>query len=380
MTIIVSVFGVIGRFAGDLLTSATGWAGSLMYGRVPQDHRRYLGLMMGGSVVWAILVIVFVVPGLAAWGLSTTPHPSFIDGSWVAFVVTLGVILMPLVIGAAAYLAPAEGRRSEGVRGVLELARGYLLAPVICGLLVFLALVGIVRKSRSARHGWSDTHIPIVVPPRGYDDTVETIRQALTDAGMSLRVEAEYSVLSLPAWLLTHVDGSNVGHLRPDRLMELSGPDVRVGIYPSDIAVSTTAEMRTPIRATILAALAHAEAHLTTSAEAQKVEDRLREITAAAASGGTRDELAELDPIDRSLLTLDVPSEEWDILYRLRLQAERDLLRRVLDGTATTVTVPRAVPVAGMEGARPPSDAPARPGIESAGDRREPHASGAPAL
>ena len=31
---------------------------------------------------------------------------------------------------------------------------------------------------------------------------------------------------------------------------------------------------------------------------------------------------------------MDVPNEEWDILYRLRLQAERDLLRRALGGTA----------------------------------------------
>jgi hypothetical protein len=34
MTILVSVFGFAGRFAGDLLTSALGWASSLLFGRV----------------------------------------------------------------------------------------------------------------------------------------------------------------------------------------------------------------------------------------------------------------------------------------------------------------------------------------------------------
>ena len=37
MTAIVSLFGFVARFAGDLLNTATGWAGTLMFGRVPQS-------------------------------------------------------------------------------------------------------------------------------------------------------------------------------------------------------------------------------------------------------------------------------------------------------------------------------------------------------
>jgi hypothetical protein len=340
MTAIVSLFGIIGRFAGDLLNSATGWAGALMFGRVPQSHRRYLAAMMGGSVLWAILVLGFVVPSLAVWGLSTTPHPSFITVSWLAFVITLGVIVVPLGVGAAAYLAPADGKRAGGIRGVVELARGYVLTPVIAGLLVFLAGVGIARKARSARHGWSDTHIPIVVPPDGYDDTVATIHDALVAAGMPLSVEAASRVLSLPGWVLTHMAGPNVRHLRPDRLMELCATDVRVGIYPSDVAVSTTAELRTPIRATIVAALATADAHLTTSAESQKLEDRLKGLMKEVADGRSLAyEPSAITAIDRTLLTLEVPDDEWDILYRLRLQAERDLLRRAFGGMTAVASL-----------------------------------------
>ena len=78
-----------------------------------------------------------------------------------------------------------------------------------------------------------------------------------------------------------------------------------------------------------------ADAHLTTSAEAQDVEDRLKRITGRRSRRhGPRHEEPTLAAIDRTLLALDVPNEEWDILYRLRLQAERDLLRRALGGTA----------------------------------------------
>ena len=148
---------------------------------------------------------------------------------------------------------------------------------MIGGLLVFLAGVGVVRKARSARHGWSDTHIPIVVPPDGYDDTVATHprrsrgrRHPLEDRGRLAGAE--------PAGVGAHAPGRTEcpAATSPIASSSCAATDVRVGIYPSDVAVSTTAELRTPIRATILAAMASADAHLTTSAEAQKVEDRLK--------------------------------------------------------------------------------------------------------
>ena len=46
MTILVSIFGVAGRFAGDLLTSALGWASSLLFGRVPRSHQIFRVLMI----------------------------------------------------------------------------------------------------------------------------------------------------------------------------------------------------------------------------------------------------------------------------------------------------------------------------------------------
>ena len=39
------------------------------------------------------------------------------------------------------------------------------------------------------------------------------------------------------------------------------------------------------------------------------------------------------EPIDSLLLDLAVPTDEWDILYRLRLQIERDLLVGAEPGT-----------------------------------------------
>jgi hypothetical protein len=57
MTILISIFGFAGRIAGDLLTSALGWASSLLFGRVPRSHQIFVVLMMAGSFTWLLFVL-----------------------------------------------------------------------------------------------------------------------------------------------------------------------------------------------------------------------------------------------------------------------------------------------------------------------------------
>jgi len=166
---------------------------------------------------------------------------------------------------------------------------------------------------------------------------VVDLQDALTSADLPAAAKDAPWVLTLPARLLTSVAGSNVRKLRPDRLIELSRPGLRVGVYPSDIAISGAIRDRTRARAAILSRLATTSAHLTMSAEAQEVEDRIGELAApgnavgAIPSASTR---AAFKAIDSMLLDLAIPTDEWDILYRLRLQIERDLLAGEEPGTA----------------------------------------------
>src|SRR5256885_403320 len=143
MTLIISAFGVAGRFAGDLLSSALGWASSLLFGRVPRTHERYVLLMMAGSFLW-LLVLLGLIPTVAQFYLAATPHPASVDDRVVGTVLLGAAITLPLAVGAAGYLVPAKEARPAPVGLLLEMLRGYVLAPVLVLLLVFLAGVGLV--------------------------------------------------------------------------------------------------------------------------------------------------------------------------------------------------------------------------------------------
>lgn len=330
MTTVISLFGILGRFAGDLLMSALGWASSLLFGRVPRSHQIFLVLMMAFSFLWLLFGLGLIVPSVIFLLLSATPHPPFVDRVPLGAALIVGLIVIPLIVGVAGYLVPSKDARAGGTEVFREALRGYLLVPVIIGLLVFLAGVGLVRKVRSARHRWSDAHVPIVVKPGGYDQLVEDLRQALAAVDLPVTARDAPRVLSVPAWVLSRVAGPHVRHLRPDHLVELQAPDLRIGLYPSDIAISGSDHTRIRARAAIVSRLATSSSHLTTTAEAQGFEDRLLRLSnrwTGAAGGNRAGVSAALSAIDGSLLDLEVPPDEWDVLYRIRLQIERDLLQ-----------------------------------------------------
>lgn len=330
MTTIVSVFGILGRFAGDLLMSALGWASSLLFGRVPRSHQVFLVLMMAGSFVWLVSVLAVILPSIAAMMLTNTPHPASVNLRWLAAALLVVVAALPLLVGAAGYFVPANGARVKGADAILEILRGYLLTPLISGLLIFLAGVGIGRKLRSVRHGWVETHVPIVAVPGRYDEMVLDLQRGLATGGTMVAVNDAPRVLTLPAMVLTRVAGPNVRKLRPDRLIELCANDLRVGVYPYDIAISSAKSERIRIRATVMNALGNADAHLTTSAEAQAVEERIQRLGDEAAVWAPGSEVEQgLEAIDRQLLNLSVSSEEWDVLFRQRLKLECAYLRHV---------------------------------------------------
>jgi hypothetical protein len=80
-------------------------------------------------------------------------------------------------------------------------------------------------------------------------------------------------------------------------------------------------------------------AHLTVSAEAQAIEDRLTALANGSGNPERRPRFddaaaASFEAIDRSLATIVIPYDEWEVLYRQRLQVERDLRAGAMAGEA----------------------------------------------
>jgi len=323
---VLSILGVIGRSIGRLLTSSLGWASSLLYGRVPKDHQVFVEAMLGGSILWAFAGLLLLIQPLMAFALATTPYVPSLGRSLLTSVLVVLVIFLPPLVGLAGALVPAEERRPHGLALAVHALRGYPLTILIAAACVFLPLAALTRRIGSIRRGWSDAHIPIIVKPGGYDQMVGDLETALDRAGLDVIRHPMPTIMSVPGRLLALIAGQDVGDLLPDRMVGLRRPDLEVGVYPSDVVISGPTAQRLQARAALMTGLARTAAHFTTSAESQRVEDRLEKASDPATARQTA--LADVAAIDDELARLDVPTGDWDVLFRLRLQAERDVLRR----------------------------------------------------
>ena len=335
MAFLAGIFGVVGRFAGKLLTTTLGWASSLLFGQVPQSRQIVLALITFGSVVWAALAIGVVLPDVGAFLVAVVPAPDAIDRDWIRLAMLIGALIVPSIIGVATLFVVDPANRPHGRALVEQVVRGYLLCPALALTLVILAGVGIVRFIHHRAIGWVDAHVPIVVHPGGYERVVADLERALDDAGLAVDRRPAPLPLALPGRMLGRIAGPAIRALVPDRPVDLVGQDLEVGLYPSDIAIGGKRAVVARARAAIATRLTSTAASMTTSAEAQEVEAMLEGLTRARVAGAEPGTAASIDPasagatlaaVDLRLADLDIAHDEWEILYRQRLQVERDLL------------------------------------------------------
>lgn len=350
MAIFATLFGVVGRFAGKILTASLGWASTLLFGRVSKDKQILLVLITFGSVVWVVLVLGVIFPDLGTFLLAAVPRPAFIQERWIRIAMFIGALVVPLLIGAATMFIQPKERRPKGMDAVKAVLRGYPLAFVLALVLIFLAIVAVIRKVRAAVKRWSDAHVAIVVREGGYDRMADDLERALDDAGLEVTRGNAPTVLAMPGRILGKVAGGGVSSLVPDRLIQLTGDGLEIQLHPSDVAIAGDKDHLTRARAAMASRLTSTSAFLTTTAEAQALEERIQHV----ADRKVLDEQAQRDlkVVDDNLANLDVEYEEWEVLYRMRLQIERDLM---------TGRTPGAFPGERPGSAGPPAAAPGQP-------------------
>jgi hypothetical protein len=326
------------RFASKILTTSLGWASTLLFGRVPASRQILLLGITFGSVIWIVLLIGLIVPDVGAFLLLLIPPQDYVADDVIRLAMLIGVLVVPAAVGAATLaLTQVEPRtvRSVGTAVV----RGYPLTVLLAFLLLFLTGLAIWRKGVSFARRWTDAHVPMVVDPGAYDRVAADLDTALTAAGLDVRPEVAPAAMSLPARWLAAVAGGGSAGLVPDRMVQLNGKDLDILIYPMDVLISGKPDMVTRARAAIASRLTTSAAHLTVTAEAQAVEDRLTALATTPADTDARprfDEAAqaELAAIDEALATIRISYEEWEVLYRQRLQVERDLRAGAMAGEA----------------------------------------------
>lgn len=339
MAILAALFAFGSRFVGKILTTALGWASTLLFGRVPAKRQYLLLGVTFGSVIWIVLLLGVLFPDVGAFLLVFVPQQDIVPQDVIRLVMFIAALIVPGVIGALTLMLSSAGDRSAR-RIIASVLRGYPLTVLLSILLIFLAGLAIFRKAQSLAKGWTDAHVPLVIEPGKYDEVAADLDRALDATGLEVEPTTAPAAMSKPATWLAAVAGSSASSLVPEKLIQLNGKDLDILIYPMDLLISGKPLLVTRARAAMASRLTTSAAHLTISAESQAIEDRLtalaRPLPDALDVPRRFDDAAaaEFSAIDEQLATLEIPYDEWEVLYRQRLQVERDLRAGAMTGEA----------------------------------------------
>ncbi len=327
MIIFSGLFTAFGRLIGPVATMTIAWGTILLFGRVPQSKRNLLSFITLGSLAWVAALAGVLVPSVGSFLLAAVPRASFIQDWWLRLIMLALAVLLPPVIAAATVSFVAEKDRPVGRARLTRLLKGYPYAAVYALTVISLAAWGLERKIRSLQHDWESIHIPIIVKPGKYESVASDLEAALSEAGFAMTRKRASGLFEVSIRLLAAVGGAAVKGSIPKELVSFANDDLEILVYPSDVALLGRTAQVSAARAAVARRLTSAGAYLTPAMESQQIEDRLAEIAEKP-----RVTAADFAPIDGLLTALDAPYDEWETLYRLRLQIEQE--RRLPDSTS----------------------------------------------
>jgi hypothetical protein len=224
--------------------------------------------------------------------------------------------------------------------GVLK---GY---PYTLGLALTLVLMTILVpfiKLRVIMKRWSSQHMPVLVEADDYLKVVDQIERTLDERGWPTQRQQASWLLRFPTRLLTFFASGAIDDLVAENLTVLRAPSLEVVLHPADLVINGKKEDVAHARAAITEQLTFSEAHLTWTKEGNELEDQLNDLWhrmkgTKGKSYWTR--AASLQDIDRELGRLEVPFEEWEVLFRTKLLLERELLGAIATSSEETQQLP----------------------------------------
>jgi hypothetical protein len=309
---------------------ALGWATAIYFGQVPGKQGRILAVISLASAAWVIVIVGFALPLLAGAVLEATGViernfqllPLHVIGLWTA------IVLTPPVIAGITVLVKFHDDRSlkQWLRmipisypAVASLGAGVVQMVFFTPILVvrrWIRKQSLLQTALSMRERTDD------------DDLVETVAKALHELGIEkIEVEEAKGIMAWPMLTVGFAARHLIGAVVRGDPMRLRANGLQLFAYATNVAILGPSEEAHQARAALERELPFDRARLTWSEDAQDLEDAI--VKAYREAGDDLGRLHRaLDRVQERIDTESLNTEEWNILYRLRLQAEHEVAER----------------------------------------------------
>lgn len=316
------VWHVFGRAA----SFALGWATSLFFGEIPGNKGRVLSAAAVISLAWVLLLTVvgpLLVIGIAgdaaglvdlrAWNI----HPAQV------MLPVVGLVVIPPTVTVMGELSHFHEDRSVR-RGIGTLPLSYPIALSLGTGFLLMLLVTPVVLLRHAREGRATEHIALVVKEGRFDQLADDLERWTGElAGVPCTRQELTGVVSWPMRTMRFAAAHLLRSVVTADPVRLRAGDVEVSVFATNLSVTAPRDDVYRWRAALHKRLALTEAYFTWSEEPQRFEGELMRLQQSP-DLALEERIAALERLQEQIDAAKLKSDEWEVLYRLRLQIERD--------------------------------------------------------
>jgi hypothetical protein len=303
---------------------ALGWATSLYFGQVPGRQGRMLSVVSLIAAGWVILILGFAVPIFTGAALEAAGviDDNF-DVEWIHYAGLVAAIVgVPPAVAAITVWGEFHDDRSPSTWFRLVPMSYPATAMLGASVLQMVAFTPYLLFQRW-RHKRKYVQLSLVMREGADDDDlVEALRDALRSIGIDDITAAQAS--GLRVWPMRTVGFAAehlLGAIVRGEPMKLEADGVEIFAYATNISIQGPKEDTYRVRAAIDRRLGFHGAYLTWNDNAQEIEDAL--LAAHEEADGDVERLRRrLDEIQADMDTESLNGEEWNVLYRRRLQIE----------------------------------------------------------
>jgi hypothetical protein len=198
--------------------------------------------------------------------------------------------------------------------------------------LVMMIVVAPILKLKNLVRRWTNRHVPVVIEADDYEEVVRHLEKILDRTGTETTRGRAELLLRVPTRVFSLLAGSSSDQLVAKNLAALRGDGFEVTVHPSDLVLRGEEAVIARLYGAINEHLAFAKVYLTWSKEANQVEDQLmrlsREINEARSIPALHELAIQLEEQRRFVSGMNLPAEEWDVLFREVLLVQQAIYRK----------------------------------------------------
>ncbi len=326
---------------------ALGWAIALFFGQIPGNRGRVLAIILLLGAAWLLVLAGAALPlavaqlGVATGVLGPAERGEESAATWLAVIVYGFVVVAPLTVTALAEMGGFGGERSFR-RWLRRVPLTYAVTPVIGISVLLMVLIAPIIIVRRMREGRKILQLPLVVAnEHGLQELIGQLERVLERPGHRVRRATATGPVSWPMRTLGFVARHLLGSVVRGEPVKLVAEEaaIEIVVHSTDVSITGPSRDVYRLRAAIERELAFSDAFLTWSEESQELEAELRRLHRES-DGDIASLGQQLDRFQDRLDSASLKSDEWNILYRLRLQMEAQA--RLNDTNGASVRSPRA--------------------------------------